>query len=398
MLVGLLVAAVSLALAGCGSAAGTNKGGASSSSGKLNIAFANINNSSTFFNEMTLSMKAAQKVTGDNVSYYDNKSNAQTTVENAQLMVQSKPDLIVEYYGDESAATAADTIFKRAGIPCITINVRGTGYCKWFNVSNPDMCGQTGRALGTIANARGWTGRNTTVVLIAANSFGQAVNTCQGFAYAEMEKVMSGLAHINSFKDIRMTTTKIGNTTIQIDGGGLLDKAFTNMSSALSSIPKSQNVVVYAIGDDMAVGAMRAIQQANRTKNTILGGWGNSPQALQELRSNNAWVAEGDPFYGSWGEYMLAMAPQILKNATIPTLTTSPMAVLTKDTTVPGTAIVPVGKLYKNGDQNASLLPPLVPVESREIADAGIRGTVGNDYLAGSGVLQKFANVQGVAK
>jgi len=384
------------ALAAC--SGGTTSGGSGTSGGDkpLKVAFANINNTSTFFNVQTTSMKEAAKTTGYQVSYFDNKSDGQTTLANAQLMVSQKPDLIIEYYGDESVAAATDAVFKRAGIPCITLNVRGTGYCKWFNVSNPDICAQTGQALGMIADNRGWTGANTTVVLIAANSFGAAVNTCQGFAYVEMQKVMKGLAHVDSYKDITMTTTKVGDTTIQIDGGGLLDNAYKSMSNALSSIPSSRNVVVYAIGDDMAVGAMRAIEQADRTKTTILGGWGNDAEALKELRTNPSWVAEGDPFYGYWGEFTQAMVPLVLKKAEIPLLTTSPVAVLTKDVTAKGTTIAPVGTLYKDGENVASKLPPMTPVEKRLIADIGETNTIGNDYLTKSGVLQKFGNVTGL--
>jgi len=394
-LVMTLIGVVALSAA-CSSGGGS---GASDSPGgdrPLKIAFANINNSSTFFNVQTTSMKDAAEVTGYDVSYFDNKSDAQTTLSNAQLMVQQKPDLIIEYYGDESVVAATDAVFERAGIPCITLNVRGTGYCSWFNVSNPDICAQTGQALGTIAADRGWSGDDSTVVLIAANSFGPTVNTCQGFAYEQMQDTMPGLARIDSYKDITMTTTTVGDTTIQIDGAGLLDNAYKAMSDALSSIPTSRNVVVYAIGDDMAVGAMRAIEQANRTDTTILGGWGNTTEALNELRTNPAWVAEGDPFYGFWGEFTQAMAPLVLDGADIPLLTTSPVAVLTKDLTIDGTVITAVDSVYKDGEDTASMLPPLTPVESRLIADIGETGTIGNEYLAASGILQKFGNVTGL--
>jgi hypothetical protein len=50
------------------------------------------------------------------------------------------------------------------------------------------------------------------------------------------------------------------------------------------------------------------------------------------LAENPNWVAEGDIFVPSWGEYIIAMGLEMLKGDTPPERTASPQAVLTKET------------------------------------------------------------------
>jgi hypothetical protein len=232
--------------------------------------------------------------------------------------------------------------------------------------------------------------------VLAANSFGAEINTCQGYAYVQMQKLIPGLAKVKSYQDIGLTTTTVGSTTIQIDGGGLLDQAYTSTKNALASIPASKNVVIYAIGDDMAVGAQRALDQAGRSKTAMLGGFGGDPESLNAVRGTSSWVAEGDAFYTRWGEYALAMVPFVLDKKTMPVLTTAPAAVLTRKLKVAGTSIIPIGDLYASGETEAKKLPPLVAIKSLPLPGVGKNGTVGNAYLAQGDVLKKFGNVTGV--
>jgi ribose transport system substrate-binding protein len=64
----------------------------------------------------------AQKL-GASVSIYDNAGTAEAMLSNADLMVTAKPDVIVEYPSVADATSRVSQIFKRSGIPCISVNV-----------------------------------------------------------------------------------------------------------------------------------------------------------------------------------------------------------------------------------------------------------------------------------
>jgi len=394
------VFALSVIVSACAGSSGSPGASNSGSPHKtLKIDFANINDESAFFHSVTQGMKDAEKTIGSDVKvrYYDNKSDGNTTLQNARLMVNDHPDLIIEFYGTEAVAKSAERLFKDANIPCITVNVPGAGGCTWYDLYNPSLCGQTGTAMGKIAAEKGWNGSNTAVILVAAASFGPEINTCQGYYYEELQKYVPGITKISSYKDITLSTTRVGSTTYQVNGDGLLDKTFNSVTNVLQAIPSSKHLIVYPIGDDMAIGAWRALDQANRGSNSIIAGLGGDPRTLVQLRTNPSWVAEGDIFISHWGELLLPMAKAILEHRTTPALTTSPLAVLTKNLTVPNTLIAPMSNFYKGSETNATELPPLVPVKDGDLPGLDKQGPVGNDYLGAIDWLRKFGNVSGLS-
>jgi ribose transport system substrate-binding protein len=101
------------------------------------------------------------------------------------------------------------------------------------------------------------------------------------------------------------------------------------MQHVLQIVPSSRHLVVQTQNDDSARGALRAVQQAGRS-DVLICSDGADTDAVQQLRTNPAWVAEGDPAVGLWGRYIFAMARAISAGAAPPSLTVAPQAVLTK--------------------------------------------------------------------
>lgn len=359
------------------------------------VAFANL----TDAGELTLTMKrgieSAAETLGVDLSTYDNKFDAAATLQNAKLMAQDKPDMILEWNPVAATAKSVERVFEQAGVKCIAVNTPGDGGCPWFNLHNATLCGDSGKAIGKVASDKGWSGRDTTVIMVAATKLGEALNTCLADFYFQLQDAMPGLHRVASAADIKMTTTEIGDSAIQVDtGSGLRAEAYEGVKNTLQSVDKSRNVIVYTLSDDAARGGWRAIQEAGREDRALTGGLGGDPAALRALRTNPAWVVQGDVFFPHWGQYLMAMSQAILDGAETPLLTISPTAALTKDFEIPGTTVAPISNYYEEGQDISSKLPPLMPV--REGPTALGEGTVGNDYLAATGVLQQFGNIEGL--
>ncbi len=307
---------------------------------------------------------------GAKVSVYDNKGSAEDMLSNANLMVAAKPDVIVEYPSAADATSRVSQIFKRSGIPCISINVPVAG-CPLFNFDQPYLAGLGAEAMAKQMAARGWTGDNTTVVIGQAAKYGPSVNIAVTAFYDKLSSLVPGMKHVAA-ADISPSTTSInGDQGLQVDLDFTADIAFPAMTRALQSIPAGRHIVLYTTADDVTVAARRAIANAGRTKDAIVSGFGGDADAVKALRANDGWATEQTGFYGNWGEFVLAMVGALQQGVKLPDLTEPPMIVLTKDN---------VDTYFTPGTTNLAMMPEL-PAPSQ--------------YLVKTGVLQKYGNVAG---
>jgi ribose transport system substrate-binding protein len=331
--------------------------------------FANILESGELFKQMGDGIENAAKVAGIRMNRYNNNNDGPTTINNARLMIQDKPNLILEYTGVEGIGAALKKMFGDEKIPFIAINIPIPGGY-WFNLVNKEIGTDTANIVVPLAKAKGWTAADTTVLIVQGSQYGTEVNDCVRYFYVTVAKNMPGMEQVEPSAITALTTT-IGNSGIQVDGKATLENSYTAVKNALQTLPSDRHVLLYSINDDSVIGAWRAITESKREANTLVAGLGGSIAALKELRNNPQWLAEGSVFTTHWGQYLIAMGVAIMNGVTPPPLTKAPQAVLTKET---------VDKFY-DADGKVKLLPPLV----RE-----------NMYLKDTGILQKFGNVEGL--
>jgi ribose transport system substrate-binding protein len=331
--------------------------------------FANILESGELFKQFGDGVESAAKVAGIKLKRYNNNNDGPTTINNARLMIQDRPDVILEYTGVEGIGAALKKMFDDAKIPFIAINIPIPGG-HWFNLVNKEIGTDTATVVSAAAKAKGWGAADTTVLIVQGSQYGAEVNDCVRYFYVNVAKAMPGMDQVEPSAITALTTT-IGKSGIQVDGKATLEASYAAVKNALQTLPADRHILLYSINDDSVLGAWRAITESKREQSTIVAGLGGSVAALKELRTNPYWVAEGSVFATHWGQYVIAMGVAIMNGVTLPPLTKSPQAVLTKET---------VDKYYDPAGK-VKLLPPLVPE---------------NMYLKDTGVLQKFNNVEGL--
>ena len=333
---------------------------------RYKLSFANITEAGELFVQLGNGIAAAAEAANIELRRYDNNFDSETTLRNAQLMVQDQPDLILEYNGVAGIGPALQRVFDTAGIPFIAINVDVPGG-HWFNLVNSEIGADTARTVVPMAQAKGWSAADTTVIIVQSSESGEEVNDCVRYFYITAAEAMG--MPVAAPTDITALTTTISENGIQVDGKGQLEQSYTAVKNVLQTLPAERNILLYSVNDDSTIGAWRAVQEAGRAEKVLVAGLGGSAAALQELRTNPSWVAEGTIFMGQWGQYLIAMAVAILEGAVPPELTKCPQTVLTAEN---------VDTFY-DADANVILLPPLDD---------------SNSYLAATGVLQLFGNVQ----
>ncbi|HUG14176.1 MAG TPA: substrate-binding domain-containing protein [Thermomicrobiales bacterium] len=365
---GLSMPVIAGLLAACGGDDDDGAAGENGDGGEYFFAFANVLESGELFVQFGDGVIEAAEVAGVRVKRYNNNLDAETTLSNARLMVQDQPDLILEYNGVEGIGESLRQIFDDANIPFIAINVPIPGG-HWFNLVNREIGADTARVVVPIAQEMGWTAADTTVLIVQGSTAGVEVNDCVRYFYVTAAEMM-GMEEVAP-ESITAETTRISDTGLQVDGLATLEESYTAVNNALQTIPEDRHILLYTINDDSTIGAWRAVTEAQRDANTLVAGLGGSVAALQELRNNPQWVAEGSIFTTNWGQYLIAMGIAVMEDMEIPELTKSPQVILTKETV----------DTYYDADGHVKLLPPLVPE---------------NEYLAETGVLQKFNNIEGL--
>jgi ribose transport system substrate-binding protein len=363
-----LLALTALLLLACG-----QQSGGSTGSKKYYFDFANVLESGALFVSIGNGVEKAAGVAGIKLKRYVNNVDAENTQKNVRLMIQDKPDLIIEYNAVQGIGASIGKQFNDAKIPCIAVNVPIENNCPWFNLVNKEIGTDTANVVIPILKQKGWSGDDTVVVLLQAATAGTEVNDCIRYFYVTISNssTLSGFDKAQP-SDITAQTTKIGKSGWQVEGGGTLEGSYTAVKNTLQSIPSSKHLVLYSINDDSVQGGWRAITEAHRESNSIVAGLGSDEASRTQLRTNPQWVAEGDLFPAMWGEYLMAMGTAMLQGTKPPPLTKTPQVVMTKDT---------VDKYFKVGSDAPIGLPPLAPEDQ---------------YLVKTGVLQKFHNIQGL--
>lgn len=330
--------------------------------------FANVTLSGPLFVSLQDGMVEAAEAAGVELKLYNNNFDGETALRNAQLMVQDKPDVIIMYNAVEGVGASLGKTFNDAGIPCIAVNVRFPG-CAWINLSNKDIGYQTGQAVANVAKEKGWTGDDTTVILVQNATAGEEVNHSVMYYYEAVAETLPGMEMVKA-EEITRDKTTIGKNLIQVDGASALEPSYTAVKNILGTIPAGRHILIQTPNDDSATGAWRAIVEAGREADALISGLGGA-DGIKQLRENPNWVAQGDIFFPYWGQYIIAMALEMLEGDVPPDRTATPQLVLTKEN---------VDQYYEPGSTAPKVLPPLAPE---------------NDYLKDSELLKELDNIEG---
>ena len=381
--VGLAVAVTVLASACSSSKSGSSKttsaaasgSGSATSSAKplsdLSLTYASAGDSVGIFKTVGDGVIDIGNKAGIKIKRYDNNLDGPTALNNAGIMVQSKPDVAIDWNTVVGVGNAVGAKFTAAKVPCLAVNQQIQG-CAWFNLSNKQAGLDSAAVILPVAKQRGWTGANTTVVMVIAAANGTEVNDGPRYFYTQTAATLSGFQVVTPDQITASTTTIGGTNGIQIDCKSTLDGAYAAMQNVIGSIPKGNNVLLFGSDDDCTLGAYRSLKAGGFGDRVLTGGLGADPDGLGLLRTDPNWISEAALFIDQWGVYVLSEAVAIAQGYTPPPLTSAPQVTLTKATE----------STYFDSNNNTILLPPLVD---------------NNKYLANYGLLQKYAKVQGLS-
>ena len=201
-----------------------------------------------FSKEISTGLQRAAAAQGIELICVDNRYNPKIAQRNADVLVREKVDLVIEFQTDEHVAPIVAAKYREANIPLIAIEVPHPG-ATYFGANNYEAGLIGGRHLGRWAKQH-WHGDVDEIVLIALERAGSLPKMRLTGMLVGMKEVCPQL------ENCRVT---------YVDGDGKLGESFEAMRKHLR-VSRAKRILIGAINDPSALGALRAFQEAGRSE------------------------------------------------------------------------------------------------------------------------------------
>jgi ribose transport system substrate-binding protein len=254
-----------------------------------------------FSKEVSQSLQRAAAAEGIELICLDNRYSAKTAQRNAELLVREKVDLAIEFQTDEEVAPIVAAKYREAGIPMIAIDIPHPG-ATYYGANNYEAGLIGGRYLGRWVKEH-WQSQVDEILLLELKRAGNLPRMR-----------LSGL-----LVGINLVLPSAASCSVAyLDGDGELGKSFEAVRRHLRS-SNAKRVLVGAINDPSALGALRAFQEAGRADSCAVMGQNASPEGRAELRLRKTrFLGSVAYFPERYGADLIRVSIDILSHRAVP--------------------------------------------------------------------------------
>jgi ribose transport system substrate-binding protein len=254
-----------------------------------------------FSREVTSSLERAAQAEGIELISLDNRYNAKIAQRNADLLVREKVDLAIEFQTDETVAPIVAAKYREAGIPMIAIDIPHPG-ATYYGANNYEAGLIGGRYLGRWVKEH-WHSELDEIILLELPRAGNLPQM----------RLTGMLVGIN----LVLPTAKNSLVT-HLNGDGDLGASFEVVRKYIRG-SRSRRLVVGAINDVSAIGALRAFEEAGRADTCAVIGQNASPEGRAELREPNTRLVGSVAFFPErYGPDLIKVSLDILNKRPVP--------------------------------------------------------------------------------
>ena len=254
-----------------------------------------------FSKEVSAGLERAAAAEGVELISVDNRYNPKIAQRNADVLVRERVDLVIEFQTDEQIAPIVAAKYRDANIPLIAIEIPHPG-ATYFGANNYEAGLIGGRYLGRWAKQR-WEGAVDEIVLVVLKRAGS-------LPQMRMTGMLVGMKDVCPHLEQRPVTC--------LDGDGVLGDSFEAMRRHLRT-SRSRRILVGAINDPSALGALLAFQEAGRTDASAIVGHNASPEGRTEMRQPGTRLVGSVAYFPEkYGTEILKVALDILHRRAVP--------------------------------------------------------------------------------
>src|SRR5213082_965964 len=254
-----------------------------------------------FSREVTESLRRAAAAEGIELICLDNRYSAKIAQRNADLLVREKVDLAIEFQTNEEVAPIVAAKYREAGIPMIAIDIPHPG-ATYYGANNYEAGLIGGRYLGRWAKEH-WESEADEIIMLELPRAGNLPQM----------RLTGMLVGIN----LVLPTAKNCRIT-HLNGDGEMGPSFEVVRRHLR-VSRSRRLLVGAINDVSAIGALRAFEEAGRTDTCAIMGQNASPEGRAELREPNTRLVGSVAFFPErYGTDLIKVSLDILNKRPVP--------------------------------------------------------------------------------
>ncbi len=258
-----------------------------------------------FAQEWTDSIVQAAKQHQINLISLDNGFDPTVTLRNVDALIEARVNVAIEHQFNEQIAPVISDKFRAAKIPLIAMGAAHPG-ATYFGGNNQLAGMMGGRALGDWAQKH-WSGRVDELVLVELSMAGPLLR-------ARLAGIESGV------KELVPNLNKVTHLTGQGQFGGSFELIRRHLRTT-----RSRYLLVGAVNDPCALGALRAFEDSGWSENYAVVGQGGAIEARLELRRPvTNLIGTVGYFPETYGESIMQIARDLL------TTGSAPAAVFTK--------------------------------------------------------------------
>jgi ribose transport system substrate-binding protein len=263
--------------------------------------YANQGTEYGFTKEVSASLQRAAAAEGIELIVVDNQYNPKTAQRNADLLVRERVDLVIEFQTDEEVAPIVAAKYRSANIPLVAIEIPHPG-ATYYGANNYEAGLIGGRHLGRWVKRR-WEAEADEILLLELPRAGNLPRM-------RLTGMLTGMKEI---------LPSLGNARVTaLNGDGCFQESLEAVRKHLRSF-SSRRVIVGAINDTSALGALRAFQEAGRSESCVVMGQNASPEGRVELREpRTRFIGSVAYFPERYGDDLIRVGLEILNHRPVP--------------------------------------------------------------------------------
>lgn len=269
---------------------------------KLRFGFAGQSVDMPFSNDVTRSLQQAAADFGVDLLVLDNRYDAETAVRNAEEFVANGVDLVIEMQTEQEVASIIGDKIAAARIPLIAVDIPHP-HATYFGVDNYRVGSEAGAELARYAQ-REWGGTADWVIGLDLPEAGPFV---QGRISGAFEAIRTAIPELPV------------EAFVRIDGRGMRDKSRKAVGAFLERHPKDKRILIAAVNDTSALGAIDAAIERKRERHIAVVGQDCIEEAVSEMnRKNSPLIGSVSHETSSYGPSLMTLGLQLLRGQTVP--------------------------------------------------------------------------------
>jgi len=269
---------------------------------RYRVGYAMIGGQSNFAQDVSRGLQEASERHGMQLLVADNCFNADIALMNAQTFIKEGVDFVIECQVSSRMAPVIAHQLAQAGIPSLAIDIPQPD-AVFFGVNNYEAGLTAGRALAEAAKIR-WGGRVDKVILLECPDAGPTPQARITGALFGIEEMLGPVPRAD---------------VVHVDCHASLAESYRITQALLSGLPSDSRILIAAINDPSAVGAVRALESMNRAEYSLVVGHNATREARAELRNPaSSLLGSVGYFPEKYGEQIIPLVIKVLQGAAVP--------------------------------------------------------------------------------